>query len=412
MKNKISFIVALTLVFAAVGMTANAEEYKTFWLTSTVTRDTLGPIVKKPGVKFTAGGKEWTILASRPQEILFADSVTERRHGPYDFVLNRIVDLGGFAMAISRIGEFHGDESTPPPPIVMSRSGDPEPVAPDVARPQRWDPAPLPSTNPGAYRTVFGDLTVTPRTYPAAGLVWIEPIHTVKYDWNVGDYTGSGGEDIEITRLGLSATWRNWFADIYVVTDAKTSGGIVPDRTYLSDLNLDGGSGMGGRIGYVYSFVIDGNWNANLGAMTSYETTTLDMNATVFNKSGEYVVPEIPATPETPGTAESTVYEYSFTNYSEEVDMGEFTLSLVGGIDYTSHFWGVGAYLFVDAYTDVSYSGSLDIADQHYDLNAERTDPVGILFSGWYSPFADYIVGGGVSFGTETSLRLGVGKFF
>lgn len=409
---KIKTMIFATLAFAVVGITANAGDYKMFWLTSTITRDTIGPIVKKPGTKFTAGGKEWTVLASRPNEILFADSATSRHHGPYDFVLDRIVDLGGFAMAISRIEEFEGDESTPPPPIIMSRAGDPAPTAPDVARPQRWDPKPLPSTNPGAHKTVFGDLAVIPRRYPAAGILWIEPVRTVKYDWSVGDYTGGGGEDMEMTRLGVSATWRNWFAEIYASTDVKTSGGIVPDRTYLSGLELDSGSGLGGRAGCVYSFVIDGNWNANIGAMASYETTTMDMNAIVFQKSGEYIVPEVPATPEASGTESSTVYEYTFADYSEEVDMEESAFSLIGGIDYTSMYWGVGAYLLVDIYTDVSYSGSLDIGDQHYNLNAERTDPVGILFSGWYSPYADYIVGGGVSFGTETSLRIGAGKFF
>jgi hypothetical protein len=409
---KLTVLIFASAVFLMLSASGAGREL--FWLTSTVTGDTIGPIEKKPGTSFLANGKEWVILSEKPGQILFYDSDTSKQHGPFVFVLNRIVDLGGFAMGISRIEVVNerGDILFSPDRERMSTQ--PRPVAPDVKRPQRWEPEPLPGTNPAEHKVFLGDLVVELRQYATSGILWFEPVHSVKYDWKVGDYSGSGGEEIDMKRLGLMASWRNWFLELYAIIDGETGGGIVPDKSYLSELRLNSGSGFGGHAGYLYSLVIDGNWNANIGFAMSYEMADLDLDAVVFRESGRYTVKDEDIEGEdADGLSESiSVKEYELANVSKGVDMAEFVASLIGGIDYTSDFWGAGIYLLVDVYSDVDFKGSLEVGDQAHKLRADRTHPVCVTLSGWYSPLDSYFISTRASFGTETTFRIGLGKFF
>jgi hypothetical protein len=255
------------------------------------------------------------------------------------------------------------------------------------------------------------------RRYPPSATVWAEPVRNVKYDWSVGDFTGNSGENTEMMRYGVQGIWRNLFLELSAISEAKTGGTIVPDDTYLSDLGLTDGSGYAVRSGYVYSFVIDGNWNANLGGYGSFERTSFDMNATVFTRHGEIV----PSSDVNAGEAESANPSdandsngvvYSFDGFTEEVTMEEMSFTLAGGIDYASDFFGLGAFVTIDLYSDTSFSGSITVLDEKYELSADKTHPVGIAVAGWYSPFLDYIVTASASTGTETALRIGVGKIF
>ena len=101
-----------------------------------------------------------------------------------------------------------------------------------------------------------------------------------------------------------------------------------------------------------------------------------------------------------------------FENYEDEVEMSELSMTFIGGIDYTSEFWGVGVYFTLDLYTDTSFSCAVAVRDESFDLSAERTHPIGVAASAWYSPFADYLVAASASTGAETAIRVAFGKFF
>ena len=395
---------------------AQAENFKMFWLTETLTGTTTGPILARPGVRFSAVGGNWIILTSKPGEILFSDAETSKRYGPYGFERQRIIDLGKKALIISKIEYFLGANPSDVKPVLSTvpvrRIEEPIPKA-EV--PQGWDRKPLPSTNPADHLNRPQGFAMQKRIYPTVALAWLEPIHNAKYDWSVGQYAGNSGEDIESTRFGFMGMWKNWFVEGALINAAKTGGPIVPDDTYLSDLGLAGGKGFSVSGGYLYSFVIDGNWNANFGGYAKYESISFDMNATVFTRHGQ-IIPAGQAGTDADTTGQipdgTTFTEYSFDRYSETLDMSELSFSALGGIDYTSMYWGVGAYVILDLYTDASFSGSIQLLDEAYDLSADKTHPVGIKVSGWYSPFSDYIITGSFTLATETTIRVGFGKFF
>ncbi len=409
-----AMILALGVVLQAAS--ANAENQKIFWLTETLTGTTVGPILASPGVRFSAAGDNWIVLTSNPGEILFSDAATSKRYGPYGFERQRIIDLGTKALIISKIEYFLGSNPSDIKPVLSTvpvrRIEEPIPTR-EV--PQGWERKPLPSTNPADHLNRPQGFAMQNRTYPAAALVWLEPMHEAKYDWSVGQYAGNSGANIESTRFGLTGMWKNWFFEGVLITDVKTGSAIVPDDTYLSDLGLADGAGFSISGGYLYSFVIDGNWNANFGGYAKYESISFDLDATVFTSHGEIIPPDqvgtdTDVTGQTPDAA--TYTEYSFDHYSETLDMSELSFSAIGGIDYTSMYWGVGTYVILDLYTDASFSGSIQILDEAYDLSADKTHPIGIKVSGWYSPFSDYIVSGSFTLATETTIRIGFGKFF
>ena len=84
----------LPLLLAALALHAAAAEFKSFWLTEAVSGRTLGPLVNKPGNRFTLDGRDWIVMQSKPGEINFADAATLAPEGPYDLVEQRMVDLG------------------------------------------------------------------------------------------------------------------------------------------------------------------------------------------------------------------------------------------------------------------------------------------------------------------------------
>lgn len=407
-------ILALGMTLAC--LSAKAENYKMFWLTETVTGNTTGPILARPGIRFSAVGGDWIILVSKPGEILFSNAATSKHYGPYGFERQRIIALGNKAVVFSKIEHFTGDDPSTVKPVQSTMPVRRiEETTPNVEVPQGWEQKKILSTNPADHRERPQSFSMQTRTYPAAAQLWMEPLHNSKYNWSVGDYAGNSGEDIESSRMGVAGTWQNWFAEGALITDAKTSGTIVPDNTYLSDLGLDGGSGFSASGGYLYSFVIDGKWNANFGGCAKYESISFDMNATVFTRHGE-VIPADQVTTDTLVDSQAadgtTITEYSFDHYTESLEMQEMSLTFLGGIDYTSMYWGVGANFLLDLYSDTRFSGSIQVLDEAYELSADKTHPIGVEASGWYSPFSDYIVSAKITVGTETTFRIGVGKIF
>lgn len=402
---KIRILAIATLVALALHGRA-AEGYTMFWLTETISGTTAGPFVNKPGNRIRAGGREWTILAAQPGRILFSDPVAQKYYGPYDLVLQRIVELGDAAFSFSRVEPFKGDD--PSADIAARTSPAPRPRDSTIERPKRWDPEPLPGSNPAEHVAKPSAFSLETRIRPPAVVAWFEPLREVKYDWWVGEYAGSGGDKTETTRYGVSGTWRNWFVEASLASGGETSGTLVPDGAFLSNLGLANGSGSALRGGYLHTFVIDGNWNGNIGGCLAYETMDYDLRATVYTRQGSVVAPVAEGEE---GTAESGA-TYTFENYEDEVEMSELSMTFIGGIDYTSEFWGVGVYFTLDLYTDTSFSGAVAVRDESFDLSAERTHPIGVAASAWYSPFADYLVAASASTGAETAIRVAFGKFF
>ena len=381
-----------------------------FWLTETISGKTTGPIPAVAGTRFKTAHGDWIISAVEAGKILLSDAKTGKTYGPYGFQPQRIIMLGDKAMLFSKIE----NAAALPPPLRRQPLTDlPAPLPTRTAQtredaPQGWDRKPPPSTNPGDHLNRPAPFSLEAREHPAAIEIWFEPLHSVKYDWSLGGYTGNQGKKLEASHIGASGTWRNFFIETSYINDAKISGSIVPEGTYLSDFTVDNGSGFSLAGGYVYSFVIDQNWNAGFGGFIQYERTTFDMNATVLTHGDTVIPPETDPAPED----DTITHSYAFKTDTSSLRMQETILGAFGGIDYATPVWGAGINLIINLYTDVNTSGSIEIIDDRHALSAKQTHPVGVAFSGWIAPVNDFFVTTRFMVGTEISIRLGIGKRF
>lgn len=398
-----SILLAWSLCFIAQG----AEVYS-FWLSETISGTLSGPFISQPGSRISLGGSEWIILAARPGQILFSDAQSQKTYGPYDLVLQRIIDLGDKAYSFAKIQPLSSAQ-TATAPATPSPSASSANTTSTLERPKRWTPNPLPSTNPADHVQKPRAFSLEAVTRPSSVFVWLEPSREVQYDWDIGPYTGNEGTSIEMKRLGLGANWKNFFGEIGFISDAQSASTLVPNGTLLSDLSLSDGSGLSLKGGYRYAFVIDGKWHGHLGASFAYEKKDFDLHATLFTRHGAPTPePGVEVNPDDPKTTAS----YTFESFQESTSMDELAFAVAGGIDYTTWYWGVQLILAINLYSDSDFSGSITVQNQTYNLSADPTHPIIAEVSGWYAPMDEFFLLGGLSIGTETTFRVGIGSFF
>ena len=66
----------------------------------------------------------------------------------------------------------------------------------------------------------------------------------------------------------------------------------------------------------------------------------------------------------------------------------------------------------MDCFSDASVDASIPVGSASYKLDADRSQPVSIAFSGWYTPDDRWLLAGTVGFGSETTASVGVGLLF
>ena len=108
--HRFLFTVLLTVVILFPCAGTAAASYRCFWLTETITGQTIGPIVNKPGHRFTVDRRQWIVMEAAPGEISFADAKTLGLEGPYDLIEQRIIGLGKKAYVFTRIQDFEGTD--------------------------------------------------------------------------------------------------------------------------------------------------------------------------------------------------------------------------------------------------------------------------------------------------------------
>ena len=109
MLRKTSLFLLLAALLPAFAAPASAAEtYKSFWLTETISGRTVGPIVNKPGNRFTLDGVQYIVMESASGEINFAEARKMELAGPFELVEQRVIPLGSRAYVFTRILDFTG----------------------------------------------------------------------------------------------------------------------------------------------------------------------------------------------------------------------------------------------------------------------------------------------------------------
>ncbi len=405
----------LACLLAASALAASAAGFKSMWITDVATGRTVGPVVNKPGNRFTAGGREWIVLQSKPGEVNFADAASLAPQGPYGLVEQRMFELGEEAYVFTRVLDYEG--STPGVSEAVVSQAERAPAekgrhswSQDL--PERWVLEPLPSTNPGAHKEPGKSWGIETLQVAPTATVWFESIHRDPYDWTLGGFSGTDAS-VETWRLGASGSWMGLFAEAAYVSGGKSSGSLVPDGTSLSKLKLEGGDGWHLGAGYRYAFVIDGPWSGSIGVYGSWDTLSADLSATTTSETD--IVVATTETDEETGetvTTETVKKGLGFSEWKEDATLEEFRAGVAIGLQFDEWYWGAAARVVADCWTDTSIDLKVPVAGKDYRLEAERARPVGVQLSCWYCPVGNWILEGSLTLSTETTLRLGTGFFF
>lgn len=436
MKKGLKFLTLTFMVLTAI--IANADSFS---LKNTKTSIVYGPFENERGTRFNIEGKNWGILSARPGQILFADYPTTTYFGPYDFKNGHIIKLGNEAFEVVNITKtvsiIEAQElapnnqqqnpatttvqpatisSTDSAPVVSTTAPKPQTVTiADNPQLKKRELAPAPSTNPADYiEPELFEFKMERNLLPPTGQVWIEPINSSKYNWKIGNFNGEKNSEIERKRIGLSANYNGWFAEISYSISGKSSGTLVPNGSTLSDLKLDSGKGYMFRGGYNYRFTIDGKWNGSFKAMFEYAKEDYDLTATSFQEvhnSYNDIYDDNGNLIENP-ESDNPLISFGYVDTSSSISISEKTLSFGFGIDRTTDIWGIGFELGFVAYSDLSSSGSVIVGQNEYKLEAERSHPIVCEFNGWFKPVDYLYVFGNIYLGSDTGLRLGIGKEF
>ena len=403
-------------ILLLLALSASAAEFKSFWLTEAVSGRTVGPVVNKPGNRFSLGGREWIVLQSRSGEINFADAATLAPEGPYDLVEQRMIDLGPASYVFTRIEDFSGSDPEADRSVVSQASRAPaekgrHPWSQDL--PERWVLGPVPTTNPGAYKEMAEPWSLEPLELSPEIVAFVEPFRRVQYDWKLDRRSGNK-EAIKMMRAGVAGEWHGFSGEAGLSTGGKTSGTLVDDTLALSGLKLDGGRGLFLAAAYDYRFRIDGGWSASVGGYGAYERVSLDASARAAwaeakKPKDEPVVVEL----ESEGIApDAVIADYGFYPWGSDVTLSEARLGAAVSIRYDEWYWGLGATFRIDCLDSISADASVPVIDERQELDADRSQPVTLLFTGWYSPADNWVIEGHLAFGGETTLRIGAGLFF
>ncbi|MBR1837390.1 MAG: hypothetical protein IJ783_08900 [Kiritimatiellae bacterium] len=395
-----AFFAALALSAAS----AAAAGYRSFWITEAISGRTVGPVVNRPGNRFVSGGRTWIVLESMNGQINFADSETLAPQGPYDLVEQRVFDLGPLAYVFTRVEDFDGtDPAADRSTVTQARRAAPSASAGETL-PERWELAPVPSTNPAAHKDSWLSWKAD-RFYPKTA-AWgkVDLLHRVQYDWKIGGLGGNAKEPLKTTRFGVAGQWRGFSGEAGISSSAKTGGTLVKDAVSVSALKLHGGSGWYVRGGWDYALAVADGWSASVGGRVSWESVSCDVSARTMHGA-------IAAEPEEEG-AEPAFAGYGFRNWSGDADLDEWSAAAVAGIRYDDWYWGLALSFAVDCFSDASVDASIPVGSASYKLDADRSQPVSIAFSGWYTPDDRWLLAGTVGFGSETTASVGVGLLF
>ena len=405
----------LAALLAALALCSAAADYKSMWITEVISGRTVGPVVNKPGNRFSAGGREWIVLQSKPGEVNFADASTLAPQGPYGLVEQRMFELGGDAYVFTRVLDYEG--STPGASEAVVSQAERAPAekgrhAWSEDLPERWVLAPLPSTNPGAHKEPGKSWRLETLEVAPSVTAWIEPLRRDPYDWELGGLAGTDA-DLETVRVGVSGVWNGFFAEAALAASGKTSGSLVPDGTSLSSLKLDGASGWHLAAGYKYAVVIDGPWSASASLWGSYDSISADASATTTAETDITVTTtETPADGGDPVETETVHKGIGFKDWKADASLDEIRVGVGVGLEYNDWYWGAGARVVADCGTDTSVDVSVPVLGESYKLGAERARPVGFQTGLWYCPADNWMLEASLTLGCETALRLGVGLFF
>jgi hypothetical protein len=407
----------LCFIFSTA-IAAHGEQFRQFWLTEAVSGRTVGPITARPGNKFDCGGEKWVILKTdRPGEIDFADMKTLTRQGPYDLVEQRLIDLGPKAYVFVKVADFDGDDPAADRSVVSQAVRERVPDGTGYPRetgrhewsgelPERWVLGPLPSTNPRAHKDYAAPWSMSTVHFAPSVMGFIDVSRSVQYDWELGGLSGGKKKAIESKRFGVKGEWNGFSGEFGLSTGAKTKGSIVSDGVSLSSLGFSGGDGFFASAGYDWRFRIEGGWSASIGGRASWERISGHLSANTTKQQTSYAIDE------STGTTNS-VSSFGFGAWSQDSTLSEIRVTAAASIRYDEWYWGLNAAFLVDCVADTSISsGDVPVMGRTYSLEADRSQPVGLVFGFWYSPCDNWSGEVSLSIGSEKTLRLAAGWFF
>lgn len=387
---------AVSVALLALTLDAQAARVARFWLEHTISRKAHGPIVNQPGYRFQIGTDGYIVLASKEGQVLFSTYPETQYLGPYDLEQDRIVDLGAQAYTIIRIDSVEQQEipahiAANVPAIPASPATPPAEPAVIPAEPWTWDTS----------------------AWPLTAMVWGEPFRRIKYDWTLGGYEGERASDLESLRLGATLFWGGWSISVGAVAGGEQVDSVIPPNFSVSDLRLDGGSGLLAALGYMHRIRLDPRWSALVGGVALYRDESYDLTATTLVRVIEVPVVDTPVTDPTDEAPTEPVPEpepelnSEYATTTSDASLTEYTVTFSGGIEYEADAWGTRLEILLTALEDTSVDARVTVLDSEYLLEGSRSHPVSVALTGWCYVLEGVRLESQLSAGAETAIRLG-----
>lgn len=364
------FVAVLLLWLLPSAAHANLETER-FWLQNTITRETFGPVVRQTGFRFKIKSEDFIVLNSVPGKIRVATYPDGTAFGPYDIVPGRILDLGTYAFTVLNVQTAVVPDL---PPEMRDLSGFQVKGDPKKAR--------LPE------KPKFVKKEVPMEEWPLRIGGWLEPSRKAKYDWTVGGFAGEKALSLKSSRIGARVEWGNGFLQLGIINDSKQTGSLTPAMTSLDSLSISGGSGFSVSGGWYHPIPVEEHWDFLIGGLFEWNSESYDLNARALVRTETKVESETTAEVADDGaeTAEETsevLYSYDYRDVSSGLDLSEFILGLVGGIEYHEDIWGGRALLRADLLSDVSTSGAVEVNGTDLSVSGKRSHPIVAEFGAW-----------------------------
>ena len=342
-------------VFLACATVLAQDKVDTFRLQTMDRRRAYGPFELGSGNRVFIGDHAYTLQMDAGKKIKFKSSTGEV-FGPFDFVVGRIVELGGAnytLIDIRKIAAPKRDEQEPAAPAVP-----PRPVAPvKPVQPVRPTARPPQAAPPRTAERKEGSIGVG-----------VSLVDIVLYDADIGGVLSKSDTTIERQSLSLSFDRGPINLQAGLTANGEWSESASEPGLGFEDARLLDGKGWWLSARYSHAVYRDREWQVDVYGEGSYLTEDYSL------EYGQWISALVyqPGTNGT-GTLESVV---EFRESRNDVTLSEWGIRLGAGISYDSVNWWCYGNLEAIALSDTKVDGGIVVGEQTYAIELDRSFPL------------------------------------
>lgn len=329
--------VNLAILLAFAVFSAQARPVTTFRLETAQRSDAYGPFEFIEGGRIVLEESVYRVETPDSRTVSFRSYANRSLYGPYEFAEGRMIEIGN---------EFYT--------IVGIRTVE---VADSASAPNRATIEPTAGSYSFWNSTEFG--------------VAFAPYDATIYDIDIQDSSSLDKTAIERASLTAFMKQRYWRLDLGFSTDGELDGSAAgPFGTY-DDATFNNGQGWQTKLTGTAILLNRDGWRFDLTASGGYRYDDLTIAYDGWTTTESLIVAG------TNGSPAQVITTRSRTRYTEDLVLHEWTIGAGIRLAYTSPSWSFYASLDATPLSGVETSGNVEINEAGYDIDIERSHPIG-----------------------------------